>query len=810
MFAKLHAALAEAARNQFAEICSPSISQRLIELTREVSHGSRSRKPLLLKQFIDQVEQFSQATRFEKMRIVALGLRLCTMYREKAIHVTPETAEISDDGNPTYADEIPLSKLKGVGPSLYETLRLNGLETVEDLLFLLPRDYLDHRNVVALETIRNEGTITTRAVVVQSATRYAKGRTMFHVDFAAPSDESEEVRLRGLWFHAYPVFKQKFTKGTVVRLSGEAKRFKARLQMIHPHVIFEKDTDDAQDFVEARYPSFEGIGERTIRKLCRQACLSYAEACSDVVTPAIQHEFGLPSQADALRKLHLIGTLPEPDEIHALRGRTHRAFERIVYDELLSLQLALSLRRRSWQGSGSIPCGIDDNALSEFMKQFPFALTAAQRRALAEIFAEMRTDRPMHRLLQGDVGSGKTIVAFAACFAAIECGYQAALMAPTEILAQQHYRNAKPLFEALGKKTALLTASFPKAVKETTLSLVEGGAVDLVIGTHALLIDRLRFPRLALTVIDEQHRFGVLQRARLRQRGETQPEMIPHMLVMTATPIPRTLALTIYGDLEVSVIDEKPPGRTAIVTTWLRHATLTKASPAYSQVYDAIAIKRQVFVVCPLIDPSELIDIASVTSTTERLRALFPHACVEHVHGKMKGIERDQIMTRFHRGDIDILVATTMIEIGIDVPTANLMVIEHAERFGLAQLHQLRGRVGRGETASRCLLLADVDDDSLAAERLRLIERTEDGFEISEGDLQLRGPGELYGTRQTGMPKFRFADLRRHLDLFHKTREIAQQILKEDPELVRREHRTMMRTIQKRWSETALPGAEAG
>ena len=566
----------------------------------------------------------------------------------------------------------------------------------------------------------------------------------------------------------------------------------------------------------------ERVAPRVVEQLCSQACQRFAEEAADAVPAWISAELSLLSQAEALRVLHLCAPGQEPDStaLAKLQRGDHEAHRRLVFDELFSLELAVALRRSAWERHRAMPWRSSAAAAARLREVRPFQLTTAQERVIAEIVASMSREQPMHRLLQGDVGSGKTAVAFAAAQAAMASGLQAAVMAPTEILARQHFQLMEPWCRALGTRAALLTGETPRAVRSSLLALADAGQVQLLVGTHALLARELSLPNLGLAVVDEQHRFGVIQRARLRDQGADQP--LPHLLVMTATPIPRTLALSLYGDLDLSVLDEKPPGRHPSRTRLYLGA---ERGHAYRFVEEQLAAGQQAFVVCPLVEQSEASDVVGsrrggrggppelamdAVGVAERLRRRFPDYRVGLVHGRLAPLERDRTMAAFRARELDLLVATTVIEVGIDKPSANVMVVERAERFGLAQLHQLRGRVGRGLVEGHCLLLSEVSPDTPAGQRLAALVRTDDGFEIAEVDLSLRGPGELFGTRQAGIPRLRFADLRRHLDLLAEARRAAARVVERDPQLRLPEHQQAAEEMRRRWERMPLVGAEAG
>ena len=493
---------------------------------------------------------------------------------------------------------------------------------------------------------------------------------------------------------------------------------------------------------------------------------------------------------EALHQVHFPGADKEIGSFIEARSDAHK---RLIYDEFFFFQLGIAFRRRGSGLDDGIAFQKGGELLGKFCDTIPFALTAAQRRVISEIETDMASPKSMNRLLQGDVGSGKTVVAFAGMVVACENGYQAALMAPTEILAEQHYRRLKDLCPPLGLTVALLTGSLKEMEKKELQDRIGRGEVDIVVGTHALIQEGIAFRRLGLVVIDEQHRFGVIQRGSLRKKG-----MAPDVLVMTATPIPRTLAMTVYGDLDVSVIDEMPPGKLPVKTKVLSEK---QRGALYAHIRREIAKGRQVFIVYPLVEESANLDLKDATRMTEHLqKEIFPDVRVGLVHGRMKGVQKEQVMGEFRRNEIRILVSTTVVEVGIDVPAASVMVVEHAERFGLSQLHQLRGRVGRSDIPSLCILMTKPDVSVTARKRLKVMEETNDGFKIAEEDLAIRGPGEFMGTRQSGLPDFRIADILRDIRALGDARADALALLLKDPRLENPEHLSLKEELLRRWS----------
>jgi ATP-dependent DNA helicase RecG len=526
-----------------------------------------------------------------------------------------------------------------------------------------------------------------------------------------------------------------------------------------------------------------------VQKLAKHAVTTYAALLPDYLPEAVRNAHRLVPLREALRNVHV----PDPAaDIEALVNIGSPYHRRIVFDEFFLLQLMLALKKRGVALEPGISFSVPEAQLSGFLSGLPFALTGAQQRTLGEILADMRKPGPMNRLMQGDVGSGKTVVSLIASMVAVWNGYQSAIMAPTEILAEQHYKTITDLARGQNISVVLLTGSQSKAERDATLAAIGAGSAHLIVGTHALIQETVAFRRLGLAVIDEQHRFGVLQRAEIKKKG-----LNPDILVMTATPIPRTLGLTVYGDLDISVIDELPPGRKPVVTRVFHE---NRRSDVYAVVRRELEKKNQAFIVYPLVAESEKLDLMDATRMAAHLQQdIFPQYRVGLVHGKMPAAEKDAIMQDFKAGRIHMLVATTVIEVGIDVPNASLMIIEHAERFGLSQLHQLRGRVGRGAAASQCILLAQYKKSDDARQRLAVMEKTNDGFKIAEEDFNIRGPGEFLGTRQSGLPDFRVAHIGRDIKILGEARSAAFALAGSDPELRQPEHLLLRQVLLDRW-----------
>jgi len=662
--------------------------------------------------------------------------------------------------NPLFA---ALPSLKGVGPKLAPRLeQLLGGGRVVDLLWHLPRDLID-RSYRPKVMEAEPGRIATIKVMVDR--------------HEAPNDRKRPYRIRCfddtgfltlIYFHADPNWLERLApEGTEVWVSGKPERFQGQMQMPHPDHVVPVDQVDSLPLVEPVYPMTAGVSPKVLAGLVERALAQLPELPEWQDGPLMARQ-AWPGFGQALRAAHHPAAPRDMDPAHP--GR-----ERLAYDELLATQLAIALVRRTARIAKGRAISGNGTLRRKALAALPFKFTASQNQALTEIGADMAASDRMLRLLQGDVGSGKTVVALFAMLNAVECGGQAALMAPTEILARQHFETMQPICEAAGVKLAVLTGRDKGATRKSVLDGLASGAIDLAVGTHALFQEDVAFRDLMLAVVDEQHRFGVHQRLMLSGKGQA-----VDLLVMTATPIPRTLMLSAYGDLDVSRLTDKPPGRKPIDTRAVPNARIEDVIGGVSR---AMAQGAQVYWVCPLVEESEVLDLAAAEDRYAELSEIFGPDRVALVHGRMKPAAKDTAMARFAEGEARLLVATTVIEVGVNVPNATVMVIEHAERFGLAQLHQLRGRIGRGEKPSTCILLYGGRLSDAAEARLKTIRETEDGFRIAEEDLKLRGAGELLGTRQSGLPQFRLASIEQHGDLMEMARDDAAAILARDPDL---------------------------
>ncbi len=711
--------------------------------------------------------------------------------------VPPEPEDAAERAARRELLRAKLSDLPRAHPAPRSLLEERGHVTVEQALSFWPKSYQDRTRTRRIAELRvGEEGIGVGQVRGARASRMRSGRPMLKVEVADPSGRMDLV-----FFNPPPWRLRQFASGETFLVSGKVtEAFGGRRQMVQPEVEKLLPGDSANfGRIVPFYAGPADYQHPALRKLLRRLCDEIAPFAVDDLPAAVRRRRQLLPAGEALRQAHFppAGT----DPVHAAERATP-AFRRLVFEELFFLQLALALRRRGVRREPGVAFDVAPERIAEVTALLPFALTGSQGRALAEITADMGRPEPMNRLLQGDVGSGKTAVAFAAMMLAVRSGYQAALMAPTEILAEQHARTMRSWLEGAGVELALVGAQARgKAQREARRALAEGRA-RLAVGTHALIEEGVGLERLGLVVVDEQHRFGVLQRAKLITKG-----IRPDVLVMTATPIPRTLALAFYGDLDHSKITELPPGRAPAETSVFGDSQRKKA---YDLARRELEAGRQAYVVYPLVAESEKSDLADATSGAAELTRVFARHEVGLVHGQMKAEEKEAVMTRFRAGEIAVLVATTVIEVGVDVPNASVMIVEHAERFGLSQLHQLRGRVGRGAARSYCLLLAHfrrAGDD--ARERLRVMESTQDGFEIARADLRIRGPGELVGTRQAGQKLFEVADLYRDEAILEEAHEEAFAIAEADPELTRPEHAAAAEALTVRWAER-LPLAQVG
>jgi len=701
----------------------------------------------------------------------------------------PERTEVAEAKEERPRERLgldsPVTALVGVGPRQAAKLARLGVRTIRDLLYLFPRRYNDFSSLKTINQLRYGEEVTIIGTIWETKTRETRKGVTLVTSIIADGTGT----IQATWFNQ-PHLAKSLRPGRQIVLSGKVDEYLGRLVFQSP----EWEPLEAELIHTARlvpvYPLTKGISARWLRRLMKRTVDYWSKRSPDHLPPQVRHRAGLVDLETALSQIHF------PDDKESLA----QARRRLCFDEFFLIQLGVLRQRHIWRSQPGKAIDIDEELLRSFVESLPFRLTKAQERVLREIVDDLRKPQPMSRLLQGDVGSGKTVVATAAMLLTVASGYQAVMMAPTEILAEQHYKTIAELLEGIGDKghishplspnIRLLIGSMKPSEKEEVRRQIASGEADIVIGTHALIQEGVEFKNLGLAVIDEQHRFGVRQRAALRQKGYN-----PHVLVMSATPIPRTLALTIYGDLDISVIDELPPGWKEIKTKWLMPRERERA---YSFVRSQIEKGRQAFIICPLIEESEKVEAKAAVEEYERLRKeVFPDLRLGLLHGRMKAEEKEAVMAAFKRGELDILVSTPVVEVGIDVPNATVMLIEGADRFGLAQLHQFRGRVRRGKHQSYCLLLAE-SPSAEGQERLQAIESTQDGFVLAEKDLELRGPGEFFGTRQSGLPDLKLARLS-DVRILELARAEAQALFREDPDLSKPEHRLLARKLEEFW-----------
>ncbi len=690
----------------------------------------------------------------------------------------PKREKTGSKGNkaPVLTDAaggLPVQYLKNVGPQRAKLLNRLGINTVEDLLNHFPRRYEDRRNVKNINQVVHGEIETVRGAVVNH--QELKPRRGLKIIKIGINDGTGT--LHGVWFNNPYLIKQ-IPRGTELIVTGKIdRRFGATEMTVSDYEIL--DEKEIAAGIVPVYPGTESLSSKQIRTLMGYALQKVDELMPEILPETLLKKYRLPGRAEAYKQIHF------PSDFN----QKETARRRLVFEEFVLLQIGIQRVRGEKAKLPGIVMNCKDNLVEEFRQNLSFRLTNAQERVLEEIFRDMAGSYPMARLVQGDVGSGKTVVAAMALLKAVECGYQGAMMAPTEILAEQHCIYFKQVMEPLGVKVDLLRGSTGKKEREEVLQRVSDGTCDILVGTHALIQEAVAFKALGLAITDEQHRFGVRQRAILKKKGKN-----PHVLVMTATPIPRTLALTLYGDLNLSVIDELPPGRKEIKTL---HITDKSRDKLYQFMQKEISTGRQAYVVCPLVEESEALDLRAATELAEDIARRFPRYRVGLLHGRMRSQEKETVIEGFRKNKIQIMVSTTVVEVGVNVPNASIMVIEGAERFGLAQLHQLRGRVGRGENQSYCMLVSNAFNEDIA-KRLGIMCETNDGFRIAEEDLKIRGPGEFFGTRQHGLPELKIADILHDGAVLEQARIAAELIINSS------ENARVWKEVEKRFGSQQL------
>jgi ATP-dependent DNA helicase RecG len=733
---------------------------------------------------------FEEAQFEEKVTRIESGKGLLDVIRE--LLVTEEMVQ------PYHHEEVfqllntPIQFIRGVGPKIALLLKRKGIYTVEDALYNLPMRYEDRREIRRIVDLKiGERDVGYAEVMATGEVLYPKSHRKVYE--AILGDGSGFITAK--WFQGIRYIRGRLNKGDHVVFFGDIKGYRSQKEIHHPDLEWvEAKEVDSLHFgrIVPVYSETEGLYQRRLRGIMHQVVQEYAIRVTSPIPPQVSSKCDLMPLAEAFREVHFPQDYLDIEKLNLKISPPH---QRLAFEEFFFLELGMAMRRRGITLEEGIPFSVDKIPMvHKLLQKLPFTLTKAQKRVIEEIKGNMTKSHPMNRLLQGDVGSGKTVVALIASLIAIDNGYQAAMMAPTEILAEQHYLNLREWLKGLGIGAVLLTGRIKGRERDELYLAIKKGEAQLVVGTHALIQEGLSFKRLGFAVVDEQHRFGVLQRARLKRKGK-----VPDLLVMTATPIPRTLAMTIYGDMEVSILDELPPNRGPIFTKVYREKGRDEV---YSRVAQEVEKGRQAYIVYPLVEESEKLDLRDATQGAYRLqREIFPHYRVGLIHGRMKGEEKERTMLAFQQGEIQILVATTVIEVGIDCPNATVMVVEHAERFGLSQLHQLRGRIGRGTHPSLCLLLNMGKITREAWRRLKVMEKTTDGFRIAEEDLAIRGPGEFLGVRQWGLPDFRVANLIRDAYILHEARRQAFALIAQDPQLSKEEHFSLREIIKEKWQE---------
>lgn len=786
LLAKLQRPLELASRDDYCRLNQVKGLERLVRVM--VEQALAASPPMWIRTLLEELQQifkdYDLKEPSEKKRALARGKEILGEIDE-GLSLTPEEVREIQKVLRTSVEEV-----KGVGPKTYRLLKKKGIETLEDALFNLPIRYEDRRQLKKISQMSPGEWVTgvAHVLAVEEVVYPRSRRKVFEVLLGDGTGF-----LTAKWFQGWDFIKGRLKRGDKVVFSGEIKGYFQQREVHHPDIEVLEETADSVHFgrIVPIYSQTEGLKQRRIRGIMYRVVTEYGPKVKSPLPPEVERRCRLVPFERAIQEVHFPSDSRYLPELQAGTSPFHR---RLAFEELFLLELALALRRRRIGERPGVAFRTQGlKLLDALFRGLPFRLTKAQERVLEEIKVDMARPHPMNRLLQGDVGSGKTVVALAASLIAIENGYQAAIMAPTEILAEQHYSTIRELLGELEVRTALLTSKVKGAEREAIYQGIASGEIQLLVGTHALIQEGVSFRALGFAVVDEQHRFGVMQRAKLYRKGAD-----PDLLVMTATPIPRTLAMTLYGDMEVSVLDEMPPGRGPVTTKVFREA---QREEAYRVLAEEVDKGHQAYVVYPLVEGSEQLDLRNATEGAKRLAQRFPQWRVDLIHGRMKSEQKEAVMRAFKAGEIQVLVATTVVEVGIDVPNATVMLVEEAQRFGLAQLHQLRGRIGRGPNPSFCLLVAKGRLTEEAFRRLKVMEETRDGFRIAEEDLALRGPGDILGVRQWGIPKFRVAELPRDLRLLMEARREAFRLVDEDPDLQRPQHRALKEAVLQRWSD---------
>jgi ATP-dependent DNA helicase RecG len=752
----------------------------------ELSVSDRKKRIDELYDFIDQLNFKDEKSPEKKPTSVPLKVK-----EEITPYIKPNKNGESPTNNDNWENKS-VQYIKGIGPKLAENLATAGILTIDDLFHYYPRKHLNYANRTKIKECRI-GSLVTLWGVIKDVTCFTPP-TNRNITILSVTIDDGTGKIKASWFYGsanrfmQEQYKKRFPVGAQALLSGMVKidKFTRKFAVDKPEIEILGDVDiEETDSVNTNrivpvYPLVEGLNLKWLRKTIKIALDIYSKDIIDPLPKWLLEHLGLFDLATSIREFHF------PGDTEILEQARHR----LVFDELFYLQLGFAYKRKQEQlYLDGISLKNDGIYVNKFLEILPFQLTGAQQRVFKEISVDLQSTKPMSRLVQGDVGSGKTVVALLTLLVAVQNGFQGALMAPTEILADQHFRKFKDWLEPMGLKVDFLVGNQTKKVRRQVLESIENGETHITVGTHALIQEEVNFKKLGLVIVDEQHRFGVIQRSTLRNKGNN-----PEILTMTATPIPRTLALTLHGDLDVSIIDELPPGRKPVETLFIRGQ---KRGRAWDLVRDEVEKGRQVYIVFPLIEESEKLAAKAATVEAKKLQdKIFPEFKIGLLHGQMKASEKDVIMQNFIKREIDILVSTTVIEVGVDVPNATVMIIENAERFGLSQLHQLRGRVGRGADKSFCLLMSDKSGE-ISEQRMQIMTETNDGFIIAEQDLKLRGPGEFLGTRQSGLPDLILADLVRDTVILEEARNAARMVIEKDNELKEFQHQLMKKELYK-------------
>ncbi len=681
---------------------------------------------------------------------------------------------------------LSITQLKGVGPRIAEHLQKIGIETIQDVLFHLPYRYEDRTKIIPIGALRPGNAAVIEGIIEHTEVKFSrKGKTR-RMLLCYVADGTGGVLLR--FFHFNKLQQSKLISGARIRCFGDARYGGSSIEMMHPEyqLLMQDEEKQVEETLTPVYPTTEGVHQTLLRRISGQvlALTKQQNVLQELLPESVLEQFKMPLLIDAL---HYVHRPPAQADVALLAEGLHKTQQRLAFEELLVQFLSLQSIRQKTQQQGAFSLKSENKLVDKFILSLPFELTKAQQKVNKIILNDVDKSQPMMRLVQGDVGSGKTIVAATACIQSVAAGFQAAIMAPTEILAEQHYQNFKQWLEPFGIKVSWLSGKLKGKTREKMLALISTGEASVAVGTHALFQNDVNFKNLAMVVIDEQHRFGVHQRLALREKG-AKNSCMPHQLIMTATPIPRSLAMTAYADLDYSVIDELPPGRTPVKTVVIPES---RRDEVIQRVKKACVQGKQTYWVCTLVEESDALQCQAAEDTAVLLQQMLSEVTVGLVHGRMKAKEKEQVMTAFKQGDIDLLVATTVIEVGVDVPNASLMIIENAERLGLSQLHQLRGRVGRGSEISHCVLMFKKPLSQQAKSRLAIMRETNSGFEIARKDLEIRGPGEVLGTRQTGLMQLRIADIVRDEPLLGDVKKVAR--------LLTDKHKECIEPLIQRW-----------